>query len=873
MVCVVSISLGYMNDFVDHTSASLIEGITEQLFRPRFKRCVLENGLTLVHLPDFSSKLVSVQVWVKTGSIHEGTLAGSGLSHFLEHLLFKGTERRDGKQISREVHALGAEMNAYTTFERTVYYMDALSTNFAEAVDLLADIVLHSTLPAGELECERDVILREIDMDLDDPDRQLSQALFRTAFRLHPCREPVIGHRALFEQINRDELWEYYTTRYVPNNMVVAVAGAVSPEDCLIEIETAFGKVRRGRLATITAPGEPTQLSSRKEVIAGDYAVSRGALGFKVPHLSDPDSPALDLLAYALGEGESSLFWERLRNQQRLVHYIDCRNWNSADCGLLEITYVCDHEKQPEVEPAILEVIRELCESGISEQVLQKVHRQILNDEINRQKTVSGKASRIGFAEAVIGDIHYGHRYFKQLQSTGLQDLQSVAKRYLIDEHMSAAVIRPEIITADAASPAKINTDSEAEPYEQIQFANGARLILQNDTHLPKVHIRCVMLGGPLYEPVNQRGISELLAELLTKDTANRSASEISTLVDQIGGSFSADGGNNTINLAIEVLPSDLDTALELLIDALTCPVFEARTLQTEKEAQIALLKEEDDEIFDYGFRKLREYFFGEHPFAIGSTGRIEDLEKLTRNDLVTHFNHLVTASNSVIAIVGDFEREKLLEHLHALLESKIRSAPFELAQTPANSNPKEAMELTEPLDREQAVLFQAYPDAGVCDGNYITGELLNELFNGMSSRLFERVREDKGMAYYVGSSRMLGLQTGLFTFYAGTNTEQVAEVAAEINVEIARVKAGQVTQEELQRCRTRLKAARLMNRQTIGARALHAAINVIYGLPIETDAEYAEKLDKVSPESMAEFAKTFFDKEHSVKLVVGSYS
>ena len=863
--------IGYMNDSVDHTSASFIKGITEQLFRLRFERRVLDNGLTLVHLPDFSSKLVSAQVWVKTGSIHEGALAGSGLSHFLEHLLFKGTDRRDGKQISREVHALGAEMNAYTTFDRTVYYMDALSTDFAKAVDLLADIVLHSTLPTDELECERDVVLREIDMDQDDPDRQLSQALFQTAFRMHPCREPVIGHRALFEQINRDELWEYYTTRYVPNNMVVAVAGAVSLKDCLIEIEATFGKVRRGRLATITVPEEPIQLSSRKGVITGDYAVSRGALGFKVPHLSNPDSPALDLLAYVLGEGESSLLWERLRNQQRLLHYIDCRNWNSADCGLLEITYVCDHEKQPEVEPAILEVIRELCESEISEQVLQKVHRQILNDEINRQKTVSGKASRIGFAEAVIGDIHYGYSYFKQLQSVGLRDLQSVAKRYLVEEHMSTAVVRPERATADAVSAAKVNTDSEVKAYEQIQFASGARLLLQNDTHLPKVHIRCVMLGGPFYEPADQRGISELLAELLTKDTANRSASEISTLVDQIGGSFSADGGNNTINLAIEVLPSDIDTALELLSDALTCPAFEASTLQTEKEAQISRLKEEDDEIFDYGFRKLRKYFFGEHPFAIGSSGQIEDLEKLTRNDLVAHFKHLATASNMVVAIVGDFEREKLLERLQPLFESKVRSAPFELAQTSANGNPKEAMELTEPLDREQAVLFQAYPDAGVCDENYITGELLNELFNGMSSRLFERVREDKGMAYYVGSSRMLGLQTGLFTFYAGTHPEQVAEVAAEINMEIARVKAGQVTQEELQRCRTRLKAVRLMNRQTIGARALHAAINVAYGLPIETDTEYAEKLDKVSPESIAEFAKTFFDKEHSLQLVVGS--
>ena len=862
-----------MDYSVEHTSTKAIEDIIKRLFRPRFKRNVLANGLTLLHQPDFSSELVSVQVWVRAGSIHEGAFIGSGLSHFLEHLLFKGTERRDGKQISREVHALGAEMNAYTSFDRTVYYMDAPSATFSQVVDLLCDCVLHSVLPASEIECERDVILREIDMDLDDPDRQLSQALLRTAFRLHPYREPVIGHRELFEQVTFDELWEYYRTRYVPNNMVISVVGAVDSTECLSEIEATFGQARRGRLATVLLPEEPTQLSFRKEAIVGDYAVSRGALCFKVPHLSHPDSLALDFLAYALGAGESSLLWEQLRNQQRLVHFIDCRNWNSGNCGLFEISYVCDHEKQSEVEPAILKVVRELCKSVLEEPVLQKIRHQMLKDEIDRQKTMSGQASQLGFVEAIIGDADYRYLHFKQLQFIQSVDVQSVAKRYLVEERMSSAFLGPESAadTVNTASSVKRTTIPEKDSYERIDFSSGARLLLKNDTRLPKVHIRCVMLGGPFYEPSDQRGISELLAELLTKDTANRSASEISDIVDGIGGSFSASGGNNTINLAIEVLSSDIEVALELLSDALTCPVFEEETVRTELEAQIAGLKEEADEIFDYGLRQLRKQFFGTHPLAVSSSGRIKDLEALTRDNLIAHFNCLVTAPNLVISVVGDFKREMLIERLQSLLESKVRSTPFEANQTPVYGGPAEAIELSEFLDREQAVFFQAYPDAGICDKNYVKGELLNELFNGMSSRLFERVREDRGMAYYVGTSRILGLRTGLFTFYAGTHPEQVNEVAAEIDVEIARVKAGQVTEEELQWCRTRLKAARYMDRQTIDAWALHAAINIAYGLPIESDTEYAEKLEKVSPQSIAEFAKTFLNDQHSVRLVVGS--
>ena len=172
-------------------------------------------------------------------------------------------------------------------------------------------------------------------------------------------------------------------------------------------------------------------------------------------------------------------------------------------------------------------------------------------------------------------------------------------------------------------------------------------------------------------------------------------------------------------------------------------------------------------------------------------------------------------------------------------------------------------------MDREQAVVLQAYPDVGIKDERYVVGEMLNELFSGMSSRLFERVREDKGMAYYVGSSRVVGLHSSMFVFYAGTHPSQAAEVIIEIDAEIAHVAAGEVTEEELARCRTRLKAARPMGRQTIGARAMHAAINLTYELPLDDDAEHAEKLDGVDATAMAEFAKEFFDVQRQVRIIV----
>src|SRR3954466_10112763 len=204
------------------------------------ERTVLPNGLTLILKPDHSAALASVQVWVKTGSIHEGANLGAGLSHFVEHMLFKGTTRRAGREISATVQAHGGYINAYTTFDRTVYYIDMPANHTAVAIDLLADAVLNSTLPAEEIAKEKDVILREIDMCLDDPDQRLSQALFETAFRTHPYRQPIIGHRDVFAATTRDDLMAYYRARYVPNNLVVVIVGDFDPVATRAAIEEHF---------------------------------------------------------------------------------------------------------------------------------------------------------------------------------------------------------------------------------------------------------------------------------------------------------------------------------------------------------------------------------------------------------------------------------------------------------------------------------------------------------------------------------------------------------------------------------------------------------------------------------------------------------
>jgi zinc protease len=603
-----------------HTSARLRDlALLENLWREPVERYTLPNGLTVLLRHDTAAPVCSVQVWVKTGSIHEGAHLGAGLSHYLEHMLFKGTERRAGRDISATVQAHGGYINAYTTFDRTVYYIDMPAEHTAVALDLLADAVLHSTLPADEVLKEKDVILREIDMCLDDPDQRLSQALFETAFRAHPYRQPIIGHREVFAANTRDDLFAYYRARYVPNNLVVIVAGAFDPAATRAAIAEHFGRAARVRLAPVLVPDEPAQLSRRDQHLREDVQVSRAGLGWQIPGLAHPDAPALDMLAMVLGHGDSSLLWQAIREKARLVHTIDAMSWNPGTSGLFYISYLADPDKRVAAEQAILAELARIERRGISPRALAKAVRQAVASEINSRKTMSGQAARLGAGEVVVGDINYARTYFQRLFALTPASLRRAMQTYLVPEHLTVVSSNP--LSAGETTAAGSTRPPASLDFEEIKLSNGARLLLQPNRHLPNLHFRLALAGGPMFEPADRRGLTSLLATMLTTDTTKRGAEEVARAIEEAGGIFEEFSGNNSFGLVVEVLPADADLALELLGDALLRPAFKPARLAIERESALAALKESLDDVVTVGRKAMRAKFFGAHPFAIESGG------------------------------------------------------------------------------------------------------------------------------------------------------------------------------------------------------------------------------------------------------------
>ena len=841
--------------------------LLDAFWREPVERAVLPNGLTLLVKADSSVALASVQVWVRTGSIHEGEQLGAGLSHYLEHMLFKGTSRRSGREISATVQANGGYINAYTTFDRTVYYIDLPSEKLEVAVDVLADAVLHSTLPDDEVLREKDVILREIAMTRDDPDSRLWEALFATAFREHPYRHPIIGHKDVFAAVERGALVDYYRRRYVPNNMVVVITGDVDPSEARALVDRHFGEAPRSRLAPVLVPSEPLQLGPRQAHRYEKVEVVRAALAWPIPGLTDPQAPVLDLLATVLGGGDSSVLWQEIRERRKLVHSIDASSWNPGSSGLFCISFTCDAGKRQAAEEAILGLLSAHARpKAFNAAQLRKAYRQSVVGEINTRKTMSGQASRLGVAEVVVGDLEFSRTYFERLARVGPGDLREALAAHIVPGRLTSISLEPES-QGGKAGKASAGSRAARPDFKEIRLKNGARIVYQEDRRLPNLHLRLLTLGGPLCEAAGRRGSSALLATLLTKDTAKRTAAQVAGRIEEVGGSFTSYSGDNTLGLAVEVLPTDADRALDLLAEGALCPAFKADTLSTEREAQLAGLREEKDDVVSCARRLLRQKFFGKHPFSLSAQGDEAGVGATRSADLAALWGRLLVGPGVVVSVAGDFEPQRLLPKIEKLLLRIPSGSP--LPAGPAFEGPAEAGDFVEKQPREQAVVLQAFRGAVLDAPDFYVGEVLDEIFSGMASRLFERVRDQKGLAYFVRSGRMACRTTAMFYFIAGTQPGKEAEVLDEIGIEIARVQSGAVDMEELRRCQVRLKAGHRKALQTNSARAMQAGLDVLQGRPANHGRKYDSLIDAVTLEDLAAFARSHFDPARRTQLVV----
>ena len=788
----------------------------------------LPNGLDVILKEDRSAPLISVQAWVKTGSIFEAELLGTGVSHLCEHMVFQGAGTRGPGELAHAVQETGGYLNAYTSFDRTVYWIDTLREGMDVALGVLSDLTMAAKFPQAEFAKEKDVIRREIDMGKDDPGRTVSQLMFNTVYREHPYREPVIGRVELFDTVERDAAFGYYQSRYAPGRSFLVLVGDFDAAEVLAKVEERFGAWAPRSAPAILLPDEPQQTARRDAHESFSTELTKMELAWRIPGLLHADTPALEVLGALLGHGRSSRLWRNVREKQALVHSAGAGAWTPLTNGIFYMSAECDADKRPAAEQALLAELTAVQNSGVTEQEVQRAARQFLSDQLQGLTTMRGTASDLGSNWLAAGNLDFTRDYLASVSSVTPADVQRAAQTYLRDASLSSISINP-LNAAAAKCRVQVSLNKPQEIQRHV-FPNGLTLLVREDSRLPLVSLHASLRGGTLAETAETSGLGRLTARTLIKGTLTRNAEEIADIIESGGGGISADSGGSSASLSVHVLRPELRTGLSLWAEVLLRPSFPDNEIAREIERQLASLKQQEDHPSFIAFRELRRAAYGAHPFALNREGTPESLASLTRAQVAEFHAARAVAGNTVLSVFGDVsfaEVRDLIGEAFAAMPAGIRQGSDTLPALPAH----EGHTITVTKDKKQAFLVAGFPTVPLTHPDRVVLDLIDEACSDMASRFFEAIREKHGLAYSVGATQVLGMCPGLFAFYLSTSPEKLDFAQAELIKEIHALAADGLTDAEIERARKTWTGKQAMQHQHSAGMAQVAALDELYGL------------------------------------------
>lgn len=827
-------------------------------------RRVLDNGMVVLLKDDPSAPLVSAQVWIGTGSANEQEYFGGGLSHWMEHMIFKGTPARPPGTIAKIIGDLGGSVNAYTTFDRTVFWVEVPAPHWRTALEVLADALKNASFPEDEWRREKDVIRREMAMEQDNPGRQVFRLLSETAFRVHPYRAPVLGYPEVFEKLTREDLLVFFRRHYTPNNMLLVLAGGAPAAAAEPAIRELFGAWPRQARAPAPLPAEPEQIAERTARRAGPYAVTRVEICWHTAPLTHPDVPDLDLLAAVAGHGTSSRLVREIKDRLKLAHEINAWSFTLRDAGLFGISAECE----PEKEAALLEALDRETERWTRDPFapgeLEKARRMQLVETLSSFQTPGGQANNFASGDFYAGSPAFFQTYLRRLASATPESVRAAARRYLRTENRTTAVLSPETTNAAAAAAPPAPA---APKVEKSALAGGVTLLTREDRRLPMVWISAVCGGGLLLENETNNGITCLMAELLTRGARDRSADAIAQAVESLGASLAAYAGRNTFGLRAQCLTGDVPVVMELLADCLLAPTFAPDEVAKQKPIQAALIRQQRESPFFIAKEALWQTLFPGHPYRFAPEGSLQAVASLTADDLKAWHAGLAVNQNIVLAVFGDISADQA----RALAERHFKQvAPG--GRPPATCAPPrpalpQRVHRREP--REQTIFLAGFPGVDLLDPRNDALMVLQQALTGMSSDLFASVREKQGLAYFAGAIQEPGVMPGVFAIYVGTRAAALERVEGLVRQEILRVAGAGLRGDEFDRARQKLMTSQLQRLQLNGELAFECALNELYGRGYTYALDMENRLKSLTPQAIRDAAASVLNTNQMAISVV----
>jgi len=847
------------------------------------QRFILDNGLTVLLQENHSAPVVAMNMWVQVGSIYEGD-AEAGISHVYEHMLFKGTMTRGVGEIAQEIEGSGGDINAFTSFDHTVYHIILASRYLDTGLSVMADAIQYSAFDADELRKEQEVVLEEIKRGEDMPSRKLTEALFAASYQHHPYRRPVIGSEQTVKSFSRAQILSFFNTWYVPNNMTLVVVGDFDSMAVLPRIQAAFLDFQPQTLPPLEILQEPAQGELRTVILADDIQETLLDVAYHIPGVLHKDSAAIDLLAFILGGGESSRLYQTVKAEQELVHAVYTYPFLPKDPGLLVISATLQEERWQNALIGILAEVERVQRDGVRTAELDRAKRNLESEFIYQRETVQGQASQLGYFGAILADLAYEARYLKAIARTTPRDIQRVARTYLTPTNLTVGFFVPhpdgthvtheriaQTVQGGTEPPRRRRSSRATTVRHTHKFLldNGMTLLVRENPAVPLVAMQAVFLGGLWVEDEAHNGVMNFVAEMVTKGTVNRRARALAEEIESMAGDVGGFAGRSSFGVSAEVLRRDLGQGLELLADILREPTFETDELEKKRADLLAALKHEDDDLFKVAFTLCTQRLFPDHPYGLRVLGTPESVTQLTRDDLLHWYRRYAVPNNLVLAIVGDVEADSIHHTVNRLFRSW-QPAPLDLP--PQGRSIRSAVNgpVIYQRNKEQAHIIVGMRGISLHHPDRFALRVLESILASQGGRLFVELREKQSLAYTVTARSLEGLDPFIFFVYLATSPEKTAVALDGIKEELLRVREQGATTQEIERAKRYLVGNYEIEIQKNSALAAILAFDERYGLGCHEVESYTENIMAITPEMVQLVARTYLAIDQSAVVIVG---
>ncbi len=825
------------------------------------------NNLRVYFIQSPNSTSNSVQFWFRAGSSLE-TGKDKGIAHFLEHMFFKGTKQRPGAKIAHDVESFGGDINAFTSFDYTCYYINSPKSKISKTVEILMDMVSNPLFSKEELIPERDVVFEEYRRSIDNPHHYNFHQIQKNSFS-SGYSHPILGNEKTIKSFERKQLLDFRKKYYNSSNAALLISGDFKNTTSLEKIIKKY-KIPKGPKTNYkkfsVKKSKDSIFIHKKDVVQNSLTMTINAPEYETQAAVNEDL-AVNCFAY----GETCYLYQKLVKQTGLATATSGSSMFMSKGGAHFLKLVYPPENHKKVLNEFSKIIEKTRKEKFNNSEIEKIKNQYVASKVYEKESLESLTFSLGHGFAQNEDLNSEQEFINRIEKTSpvevnnsINDIFSKNIQFHLQipaNHKEKDYIKEikalEKSIKDYRTQKTVLKSLKSKYDSDIQLINlkkGISLLYKYNPSTPTFAAHAYIKGGVSAETKDNCGAHYLLGKTLPLGHKNKDYKTLRTELETLSSNLNGFSGKNAYGLTLHGLSKNFSSLMKDFTDSMLYPLFDKDNVDLEKEMIERYIKNIQKDAVKQCFKKFKKILFHNTPYSLDLMGNNNTLKKFDSNFLKKLHKKNIETKEIQITFCGDMPVQKVLKSLEGLLELKERkvfkSPKFSFSTKPQRHHIE--------FEREQTQIFMGYKGAALSDDEDMYLKMLSSYLSGQSSALFVEVRDRQGLCYSTQPVHHTALQAGYWGIYIGAGADKVDKAIKAINDILIDLKENGLPLKEIKRLSNRIVGQQQMQLQTNEDFANYYSIPALHGLGVDFENNKIEKIKKVDHTKLNKFLKKF---------------